>query len=46
MLKKYIVEDPRINPPAELLAQLIELKYLEPGDLGQYTDRWTSLRAG
>lgn len=46
MLEKYIVEDPRINPPAELLAQLIELKYLEPNDLGQYTDRWTSLRAG
>jgi spermidine/putrescine transport system substrate-binding protein len=46
LLEKYIVEDPRINPPAELLATLIELKYLEPGDLGQYTDRWTSLRAG
>jgi spermidine/putrescine transport system substrate-binding protein len=46
MLKKYIVEDPRINPPAELLATLIELKYLPPADLQQYTDRWTSLRAG
>ncbi len=46
MLKKYIVEDPRINPPPELLAELTELRYLEPGDLAQYTDRWTSLRAG
>lgn len=45
LLKKYIVEDPRINPPAELLATLIELKYLAPADLQQYTDRWTSLRA-
>jgi spermidine/putrescine transport system substrate-binding protein len=44
-LKKYIVEDPRINPPAELLATLIELQYLQPADLQQYTDRWTSLRA-
>jgi spermidine/putrescine transport system substrate-binding protein len=45
LLKKYIVEDPRINPPAELLAQLIELKYLEPDDNAKYLDRWTSLRA-
>ena len=46
LLKKYIVEDPRINPPAELLATLIELKYLPTADLQAYTDRWTSLRAG
>jgi spermidine/putrescine-binding protein len=45
MLKKFIVEDPRINPPAELLAQLIELKYLEQPDLDQYSSRWTSLQA-
>ena len=45
MLKKYIVEDPRINPPAELLAQLIELRYLEPAENSLYLDRWTSLRA-
>jgi spermidine/putrescine transport system substrate-binding protein len=45
MLKNYIVEDPRINPPAELLATLIELKYLQPADLKQYTDRYTALRA-
>jgi spermidine/putrescine transport system substrate-binding protein len=44
-LEKYIVEDPRINPPAELLATLIELKYLPPEDLQKYNDRWTSLRA-
>ena len=46
LLKKYIVEDPRINPPAELLATLIELKYLPTAELQAYTDRWTSLRAG
>ena len=45
MLEKFIVEDPRINPPAELLATLIELKYLQPADLQQYTDRYTALRA-
>ena len=44
-VKKYIVEDPRINPPPELLAQLIELKYLEPAENSEYLDRWTSLRA-
>lgn len=44
-LKKYILEDPRINPPAELLAQLTELKYLEPDDNSKYLDRWTALRA-
>ena len=45
LLKKYIVEDPRINPPAELLAQLIELKYLVPDDNAKYLDRWTALQA-
>jgi len=45
-IEKYIVDDPRINPPAELLAELIELKFLGTADLSQYTDRWTSLRAG
>jgi spermidine/putrescine transport system substrate-binding protein len=45
LLKNYIVNDPRINPPAELLATLIELKYLPPAELQAYTDRWTSLRA-
>jgi spermidine/putrescine transport system substrate-binding protein len=45
LLKNYIVNDPRINPPAELLATLIELKYLEPDDLKAYTDRWTALIA-
>ena len=45
LLEKYIVEDPRINPPAELLATLIELKYLPPDDNSKYLDRWTSLRA-
>ena len=41
----YILEDPRLNPPAEELAQLIELAYLQPTDLAKYADRWTALRA-
>jgi len=45
LLKKYITEDPRINPPAELLATLIELKFLQPAELQAYNDRWTALRA-
>ena len=45
MLEDYIVNDPRINPPPELLAQLLELKYLEPADNSEYLDRWTALRA-
>jgi spermidine/putrescine transport system substrate-binding protein len=45
LLKNYIVNDPRINPPEELLATLIELKYLPPDDNSKYLDRWTTLRA-
>jgi spermidine/putrescine transport system substrate-binding protein len=45
LLKKYVTEDPRINPPPELLATLIELGYLPPAELQKYTDRWTALRA-
>ena len=41
----YIVSDPRLNPPAEELAKLIELEYLAPADLAAYTDRWNSLKA-
>ena len=41
----YIKTDPRLNPPAEVLAELIELEYLAPADLDQYTNRWTALRA-
>jgi spermidine/putrescine transport system substrate-binding protein len=41
----YIKTDPRLNPPAEVLAELIELEYLAPTDLDQYTNRWTALRA-
>jgi spermidine/putrescine transport system substrate-binding protein len=40
-----IKSDPRLNPPAEVLAELIELEYLAPADLDQYTNRWTALRA-
>jgi spermidine/putrescine transport system substrate-binding protein len=41
----YIKNDPKLNPPPEVLAQLVELKYLAPADLDQYTNRWTALRA-
>jgi spermidine/putrescine-binding protein len=41
----YIKDDPRLNPPPEVLAELIELEYLPPADLDQYTNRWTALRA-
>jgi spermidine/putrescine-binding protein len=44
-VESYIKDDPRLNPPAEVLAELIELQYLEPADLDQYTNRWTALRA-
>jgi len=40
-----IRDDPRLNPPADVLAKLVELAYLAPNDLGKYTDRWNSLRA-
>jgi spermidine/putrescine-binding protein len=43
MVEAYIKEDPRLNPPAEVLAELVELEYLKPADLQQYTDRWTAL---
>jgi spermidine/putrescine transport system substrate-binding protein len=45
MIESYIIDDPRLNPPAEVLAELVELKYLQPADLAQYTDRWTALNA-
>jgi spermidine/putrescine-binding protein len=41
----YIKTDPRLNPPQQVLDQLIELKYLQPADLAQYTDRWNKLQA-
>ena len=40
-----IKTDPRLNPPPEVLAELIELEYLAPADLAEYTNRWTALRA-
>lgn len=45
MVETYISEDPRLNPPPEVLAELIELEYLQPTDLAEYTNRWTALRA-
>jgi len=44
-IEDYILNDPRLNPPAEVLAELIELTYLPPEDLGAYSDRWTALQA-
>jgi len=44
-IEGYIKDDPRLNPPQEILDQLIELAYLQPADLAQYTDRWNALRA-
>lgn len=45
MVEGYIKDDPRLNPPPERLAELIELQYLQPADLAQYTDRWNALKA-
>ena len=45
MIDDYIIDDPRLNPPAEQLAALIELAYLQPTDLSKYIDRWTALKA-
>lgn len=44
-VESYIKDDARLNPPPEELAKLIELEYLQPADLDQYTNRWTALRA-
>ena len=41
----YIKNDPRLNPPQAVLDELIELEYLKPDDLAEYTDRWNSLQA-
>jgi hypothetical protein len=40
-----ISQDPRLNPPPDVLAKLQELAYLQPADLKNYTDRWNQLRA-
>ena len=45
LIDTYITEDPRLNPPAEELAKLIELAYLKPADLDEYTKRWLALKA-
>ncbi len=37
--------DPRLNPPADVLAKLVELAFLAPADLDKYTQRWNALRA-
>ena len=45
LIEGYIKDDSRLNPPPERLAELIELEYLQPADLAQYTDRWNALKA-
>jgi putrescine transport system substrate-binding protein len=40
-----ITGDTRLNPPADVLAKLVELAYLAPADLDKYTQRWNALRA-
>jgi spermidine/putrescine transport system substrate-binding protein len=45
LIDGYIKDDARLNPPPERLAELIELEYLQPADLAQYTDRWNALKA-
>jgi spermidine/putrescine transport system substrate-binding protein len=44
-IEDYIKGDKRLNPPQSVLDELIELEYLAPADLAQYTDRWNALRA-
>jgi len=45
LIDPTIVNDPRLNPPADVQAKLVELGYLAPADLDQYTQRWNTLRA-
>ena len=45
LIDPLISGDARLNPPAEVLAKLVELAYLPPADLSKYTDRWNLLRA-
>ena len=45
LIDKTIRDDPQLNPPAEELAKLIELAYLKPADLDEYTKRWLALKA-
>ncbi len=40
-----ILNDPQLNPPADVQAKLVELAYLAPADLDKYTSRWNKLRA-
>ena len=45
LIDPLVRDDPRLNPPADVLAKLVELAYLPPADLSKYTDRWNLLRA-
>jgi spermidine/putrescine transport system substrate-binding protein len=40
-----IRDDPRLNPPADVQAKLIELLFMPSADLDKYTRRWNQLRA-
>lgn len=44
-ITKDILGDPRLNPAQAVLDKLVELAYLAPSDLDQYTRRWNQLRA-
>jgi len=44
-IEDYIKGDKRLHPPQSVLDELIELEYLAPADLSNYTDRWNALRA-
>lgn len=45
LIDKLITEDPRLNPPQEILDKLVELAFLEPAALQEYTNRWLPLIA-
>jgi spermidine/putrescine transport system substrate-binding protein len=45
LIDPLIKEDPRLNPPADVLTKLVELAYLQPADLAAYTNRWLTLTA-
>jgi spermidine/putrescine transport system substrate-binding protein len=45
LIDPLITEDPRLNPPKEVLDRLVELAFLQPALLAEYTNRWLILTA-
>src|SRR5258705_8351630 len=45
MIEAYIKDDPRLNPPPERLAAIIQLAPLPPSPLSLYTHRRNALQA-